>query len=71
MFRRKYLDIDRKIDVHELREADVISKSALKYYPENMYKLISETKWKETLRVIARFETLLAYANAPALETLY
>lgn len=71
MFRRKKLDIDRKIDVHELREEDVISKSDLKYYPENMYKLISETRWKETLRVIARFETLSAYANCTALETLY
>lgn len=71
MFRCKRLNINRDSDVHEVRDSDVISKSNLKYYPKNMYKLISNPQWKETLRVVARFETLSAYANAPALETLY
>ncbi len=65
-----YFNIDKDCDVHELGSS-IISESSLKYYPSNMTRLICAVVEKETNHVIAKYNTLRTYANAPAIESLY
>ncbi len=65
-----HFNIDKDCDVHELGSS-IISESSLKYYPSNMTRLICAVVEKETNHVIAKYNTLRTYANAPAIESLY
>lgn len=65
-----HFNIDKNCDVHELGSS-IISESSLKYYPSNMTRLICAVVEKETNHVIAKYNTLRTYANAPAIESLY
>ena len=65
-----HFNINKDCDVHELGSS-IISESSLKYYPSNMTRLICAVVEKETNHVIAKYNTLRTYANAPAIESLY
>lgn len=65
-----HFNINKDCDVHELGNS-IISESSLKYYPSNMTRLICAVVEKETNHVIAKYNTLRTYANAPAIESLY
>lgn len=65
-----HFNINKDCDVHELG-GSIISESSLKYYPSNMTRLICAVVEKETNHVIAKYNTLRTYANAPAIESLY
>lgn len=65
-----HFNINKDCDVHELGSS-IISESSLKYYPSNMTRLICAVVEKETNHVIAKYNTLRIYANAPAIESLY
>lgn len=65
-----HFNIDKDCDVHELGSS-IISESSLKYYPSNTTRLICAVVEKETNHVIAKYNTLRTYANAPAIESLY
>lgn len=65
-----HFNINKDCDVHELGSS-IISESSLKYYPSNTTRLICAVVEKETNHVIAKYNTLRTYANAPAIESLY
>ena len=70
IIKSNYFNIGKNCDVHEFGSS-VISESSLKYFPSNMGNLICNAAEKETNHVIANYNALRTYANAPAIESLY
>lgn len=70
-WKSKKLDIYRSGKLCEVNYSEAVEKSDLRYIPATAYKLISEVGAREERHILARYDTLTAYAHAPQIEQLY